>query len=98
MGIIQQRAYEKQLSAYLDGTSANMDVAWHTLRNAIYATGCRIHLLETQTFHQANQTAWRYFENALTSHTQTLLFKTSLTSVQALTVMAGCRRDTTRTT
>ena len=75
------------MNAYLDGVSNDQELAWHALRNAIYASGCRIYLSETRSFHEANRVAWTYFENALALHTETLLFKTSLTSVQALTVM-----------
>jgi hypothetical protein len=87
MGVVNRANFEGQLKAYLDGLWTDIDIAWHALRNAIYATGCRIHLSETQSFQDANRAAWVYFENALALHTETLLFKTSLTSVQALTVM-----------
>ena len=88
MGVVQQSTFESQLTAYLDGVTSHVDIAWHALRNAIYASGCRIHLSETQSFHEANRLAWTYFENALALHTEILLFRTSLASVQALTVMA----------
>ncbi|KAK5095932.1 hypothetical protein LTS08_007813 [Lithohypha guttulata] len=85
MGVVHQTTFESQLNAYLDGVSNDLDTAWHALRNAIYASGCRIYLSETRSFYEANRVAWTYFENALALYTETLLFKTSLTSVQALT-------------
>lgn len=87
MGVVHQTTFESQLAAYLSGTTTDFEIAWHALRNAIYATGCRIHLSETRSVHEANRVAWTYFENALALHTQILLFKTSLVGVQALTVM-----------
>ncbi|KAK5064847.1 hypothetical protein LTR84_000681 [Exophiala bonariae] len=88
MGVVQRSTFETQLTSYLNGVTSHVDVAWHALRNAIYASGCRIHLSETQSFQEANRVAWTYFENALAFYAQILLFRTSLTSVQALTVMA----------
>lgn len=87
MGIVNQVLFETQLQAYLDGSTSGTEVAWHALRNAIYAAGSRIYLSETRTSKDANQVAWGYFENALALHTETLLFQTSITSVQALTIM-----------
>jgi hypothetical protein len=91
MGVVQRSTFETQLTFYLNGVTNHVDVAWHALRNAIYASGCRIHLSETQSFHEANRVAWTYFENALAFYAQILLFRTSLTSVQALTVMVSTK-------
>lgn len=89
MGVVHRQTFESQLEGHLAGSAGDLELAWHTLRYTILATGSRIHLSQTPSFHQANQIAWRYFENALALHTQTLLFKASLTSVQALTVMVS---------
>lgn len=87
MGIVHRPTFEAQLRLYLQGTSTDQDTAWHTLRHTIYASGCRIILSESLSFHEANNTAWSYFENALALLAGTILFQTSITSIQALTVM-----------
>lgn len=61
--------------------------AWYALRNAIYASGCRLQLAKRRTFREVYRTAWGYFENALSVHTELLYFRSSLLAVQALTVM-----------
>ncbi|KAK5102748.1 hypothetical protein LTS08_003548 [Lithohypha guttulata] len=88
MGIVHRPTFEAQLRLYLQGASADHDTAWHALRHTIYASGCRIILSESLSFHEANNTAWSYFENALALLAGTILFQTSITSIQALTVMA----------
>lgn len=87
MGIINRTVFEQQLSSYFDDSLGDVDMAWHALRYAICAAGCRINLSETHSVQDANETAWAYFENALALHSQILLFKTTLINVQALTVM-----------
>lgn len=36
MGVVQRSTFESQLTAYLDGVTSHVDIAWHALRNAIY--------------------------------------------------------------
>ena len=87
LGIVHRPTFEAQLRSYLTGDTINTDVAWHALRNAIYASGCRLHLSGSSSFEEANRAAWAYLENALALYTDTLLFRSSITSVQAMAVM-----------
>ncbi|KAK5304001.1 hypothetical protein LTR99_004457 [Exophiala xenobiotica] len=88
LGIVHRPWFEHRLKAHLDGQNDDEDPSWYALRNVIYASGSRIVLAKTKSFRQANQLAWRWFENALSVHTEILYFRTSLIGVQALTLMA----------
>ncbi|KAH0846011.1 putative fungal specific transcription factor [Fonsecaea pedrosoi] len=88
LGIVHRPWFEAQLRAYFDGAVTDTDPTWYALRNAVYASGCRIELSKTSTFQEANQSAWGYFENALSVQTEMLYFRTSIVGVQALTLMA----------
>jgi hypothetical protein len=44
---------------------------------------------KTYSFQEASQRAWMYFENALAVYARLLFYKTSITGVQALTLMVG---------
>jgi hypothetical protein len=87
LGIVHRPWFEHRLKAHLDGQNDDEDPSWYALRNVIYASGSRIVLAKTKSFRQANQLAWRWFENALSVHTEILYFRTSLIGVQALTLM-----------
>ena len=76
-----------QLKGYFDRGVTNADPAWYALRNAVYASGCRIELSKYASIQEANQSAWGYFENALSVHTEILYFRASIVGVQALTLM-----------
>ncbi|OAL39604.1 hypothetical protein AYO20_01001 [Fonsecaea nubica] len=88
LGIVHRPWFEAQLRAHFDGAVTDTDPTWYALRNAVYASGCRIELSKTSTFQEANQSAWGYFENALSVQTEMLYFRTSIVGVQALTLMA----------
>ncbi|EXJ70411.1 uncharacterized protein A1O5_06479 [Cladophialophora psammophila CBS 110553] len=88
LGIVHRPWFDTQLKGYFDGDVMDTDPAWYALRNAIYAFGCRIELSNCGSFQEANQSAWGYFENALSVHTEMLYFRTSIVGVQALTLMA----------
>ncbi|KAK5199661.1 hypothetical protein LTR92_000202 [Exophiala xenobiotica] len=87
LGIVHRPWFEHRLKAHLDGQNDDEDPSWYALRNVIYASGSRTVLAKTKSFRQANQLAWRWFENALSVHTEILYFRTSLIGVQALTLM-----------
>lgn len=67
------------------------DASWYALRMAIFACGCQIELSKTQSFHEANETGWRYFENTLSVYTKILFYQTSIIGVQALVVMVSSK-------
>jgi hypothetical protein len=87
LGIVHRPWFEAQLKGYFNGTINDSDPAWYALRNAIYASGCRIELSKYKPFSEANQMAWGWFENALAVHTEILYFRTSILGVQVLTLM-----------
>ncbi|KAH7068618.1 fungal-specific transcription factor domain-containing protein [Paraphoma chrysanthemicola] len=86
--IVNRTWFEGRLKAYQNGHITDDDPAWYALRNAVYASGARIEVSKTGTFHDAYQTAWAFFSNSLSVHTELLYFRTSLMAVQALTIMA----------
>jgi hypothetical protein len=66
------------------------DPAWYALRNTVYASGYRLsssNMPYSNTFGEIQQKAWRYFEKALSVHTELLYGSTGLMAVQALTAM-----------
>ncbi|KAJ2905583.1 hypothetical protein MKZ38_004877 [Zalerion maritima] len=88
LGIVHRPWFESRLKAHISSPSSDEDPSWYALRNIIYASGCRIVLSKHATFQEANRSAWEWFENALSVHTEILYFRTSLVGVQALTLMA----------
>ncbi|EXJ68312.1 uncharacterized protein A1O5_08927 [Cladophialophora psammophila CBS 110553] len=88
-GIVHRPWLESKLQAHLANPSGDDDPVWYALRNAIFATGCRIVLSRTESFSKAKREAWRYFQNALSMNVQLLYLRTSLMSVQAMTIMTA---------
>ena len=91
-GIVQRPVFETRLRAQLTQSPGfEDDPSWYALRNAVYATGCRIVLSKdpSTTFGEDQARAWRYFENALSVHTELLYTPTGLPAVQALAIMVG---------
>lgn len=91
-GVISQATFEAQLRAHFRrrrSTADEEDFEWYALRNAVYASGCRAlgvtqgHSPQTEMCSKS----WRYFENALSVHTDLLYSRTSLMAVQALILM-----------
>lgn len=85
-GIVLRSQFAARLRSHFDGAPDD-DRAWYALRNAIYAIGCRIVMSKTHSFTEAYRTAWCFFENALSAHTEMLYFRTSILGVRALAVM-----------
>lgn len=65
------------------------DPAWYALRNAVYASGCRILVNRSMGFQAAQEQAWPFFENALSVQSQVLYWQTTVIGVQAFAVMVG---------
>ncbi|KIW30214.1 uncharacterized protein PV07_05973 [Cladophialophora immunda] len=87
-GLMDQARFESRLQAHFAGALNDDDPAWFALRNTIYAAGARIELSRAGSYRHACEVAWTYFANALLVHTELLYFRTSLSSIQALAVMA----------
>lgn len=85
-GVVNRRVFENRLRATWAGTCSD-DSAWYALRNTVYAAGCKI-LLTTGNPSFAEDLPWRYFENALSVHTDLLFLRSDITAIQALMQMA----------
>ncbi|KAF4453500.1 Transcription factor [Fusarium albosuccineum] len=86
-GLVDRASFEGRLKAHLENNGKNENPAWYALRNAIYATGCRLELSKTGKFRHASQTSWAYFSNSLSVHLELMYFQTTMMAIQALTVM-----------
>ncbi|KAJ3547726.1 hypothetical protein NM208_g1363 [Fusarium decemcellulare] len=90
--ITDRHDFERRLRAH-HGTdpASTSDKQWYALRNIIYASGCRYLLSKSSTpdaFSEARAQSWKYFENALSAHTDLLYRQTDMVSIQALVLMA----------
>lgn len=77
------------------------DPAWYALRNTVYASGYRLSsssMPYSNTFDEIQGKAWKYFEKALSVHTELLYCSTGLMAVQALTAMVWISRANSRGT
>lgn len=74
---------------YHKKTPKKDDPAWFALRNVVFALGYRSILAKNPnaTFATAQAKAWRFFKNSLSVLTEILLPPSSLTAIQALTLM-----------
>ncbi|PVH76694.1 hypothetical protein DL98DRAFT_464707 [Cadophora sp. DSE1049] len=94
--VVSRSAFETRLHSHFEhgNTSAHDESAsWYALRNIVYASGCRAELGKTtagycSTFQRGQIGGYRYFENALSRHTELMFCKTGLMAVQALVAMA----------
>lgn len=68
------------------------DTAWYALRNTIYAAGCRVQLSELEYLSplaKAQESSWRYFENALSVLPDLLYPWTDPMAIHALLLMVS---------
>lgn len=64
------------------------DPSYYALRNVIWATGSRIvHSKTANSFSETWRTAWGWFENALSVHTEIIFLGSFMTVVQVLILM-----------
>ncbi|CAG9988756.1 unnamed protein product [Clonostachys byssicola] len=91
-GIIHRDDFEKRLRDHFQmNPDSRSDASWYALRNTIYASGCRVFLCADsgpESFSRSRAQSWKYFENALSVHTELLYVSTDITSIQALILMA----------
>jgi hypothetical protein len=87
-GVVFRPAFEARLQQHFEGGVPD-DPAWYATRNIVYASGCRILSSKdpSTTFLESQQRAWKYFENAISVHTDLLITPTGLLAVQALALM-----------
>ncbi|OAL31714.1 hypothetical protein AYO20_08107 [Fonsecaea nubica] len=88
MAIVHRPWFEQRLSEFYNSGMKDQDASWYALRMAIFASGSQIELSKTKSFREANETGWRYFENALSVYTNILFYQTSVEGVQALVIMS----------
>ncbi|KAF2186192.1 hypothetical protein K469DRAFT_687197 [Zopfia rhizophila CBS 207.26] len=90
-GIVNRQVFEAKLQSHFSNQGTVDDASWYALRNAVYATGCKAHISRNnhpQSFKHAQSEAWKYFENALSVHTELIYMRSGLMAVQALMIMA----------
>ncbi|TVY30806.1 putative transcriptional regulatory protein [Lachnellula hyalina] len=92
--IVVRSSFEARLNAHFANDNASgqdEDAAWYSLRNTVYAFGCRAELGRTSyssTFAEAQIAGWKYFQNAMSRHMELIYCRTGLMAVQALVTMA----------
>jgi hypothetical protein len=92
-GVVERSTFEARLHLqHSQSSSYEDDISWFALRNTVFASGCRIVMSKdsANTFAEIQAQAWRYFENALSVHTDLLYTPTGLTAVEALALMVSC--------
>jgi hypothetical protein len=95
--VVSRASFESRLRAYFKNTlisARDDDVAWYALRNAIYASGCRSHLLvgaSNAKFRVGIGHGWQFFQNAMAVLTELVYEATSLMTLQALIIMVRSR-------
>ncbi|KIW06082.1 uncharacterized protein PV09_03253 [Verruconis gallopava] len=90
-GVVDRKQFETKLEAQFCGDLKNDDPEWYALRNAVYASGCKVYLSRlsrSNSFVKSQEQAWKYFENALSVHTELIYMRSSLMAIQALVTMA----------
>ncbi|KIW38530.1 uncharacterized protein PV06_09486 [Exophiala oligosperma] len=92
-GIIDRSVFEQRLRDHYStqGSSVRFDSAWYALRNTVYAIGCLSALSRgpyPSAFVEARSQAWRYFENALSVHTELIYARSGMDAVQVMIAMA----------
>lgn len=93
-GIIDRSVFEQRLRDHYStqGSSVRFDSAWYALRNTVYAIGCLSALSRgpyPSAFVEARSQAWRYFENALSVHTELIYARSGMDAVQVMIAMVS---------
>ncbi|VUC32619.1 unnamed protein product [Clonostachys rosea] len=91
-GVVHRDDFEKRLQDHFQtNPDSRSDASWYALRNTIYASGCRVSLCaesDPESFTRSRAESWKYFENALSVHTDLLYVSSDIMSIQALMLMA----------
>ncbi|KAL5314332.1 hypothetical protein ACEPPN_018758 [Leptodophora sp. 'Broadleaf-Isolate-01'] len=94
--VVSRSTFEARLQSHFehsDNPAYDDSASWYAMRNIVYASGCRAELGKAtasycSTFQSAQVGGFRYFENALSRHTELIFCRTGLMAVQALVAMA----------
>ena len=89
--VVHRPEFEHHLRGYFNNRYSDIDPAWYAVRNAVYASGCRLYHSANQeaSFSRIQEEAWGYFSNALSVHSDLLLRSPSLRAVRALLAMVS---------
>ncbi|KAH7351463.1 fungal-specific transcription factor domain-containing protein [Pyrenochaeta sp. MPI-SDFR-AT-0127] len=88
--VINRGQFETRLDSFFASGQKNDDAEWYALRNAVYASGCKVYLAQqcqTDSFDLSQAESWKYFENALSVHTELVYMRSGLMAIQALVTM-----------
>lgn len=92
LNTIHRTTFETRLRLSIEfGTVFDSDPAWYALRNVVYAFGSRIVIYKQSmlgNWAEAQKESWKYFENALSVHTELAYAASNVTAAQALLAMA----------
>lgn len=93
-GVVDRSLFESRLREQMEARqpAGPEDTAWYALRNTIYAAGCRVQLSELEYLSplaKAQESSWRYFENALSVLPDLLYPWTDAMAIHALLLMVS---------
>ncbi|KAH7077568.1 fungal-specific transcription factor domain-containing protein [Paraphoma chrysanthemicola] len=89
--VINRAQFEIRLNDFFTNGHKNDDAEWYALRNAVYASGCKVYFAQkaqADSFDLSQTESWKYFENALSVHTELVYMRSGLMAIQALVTMA----------
>ncbi|OAL50323.1 hypothetical protein IQ07DRAFT_587004 [Pyrenochaeta sp. DS3sAY3a] len=89
--LVDEAQFKARLEQHFAGNSKCDEAEWYALRNAVYASGCKVHMVQsspTNSFESSQNCSWRYFENAMSVHTELIYMRSGLMAIQALMTMA----------
>ena len=93
MNIVERESFEARLRTHLTAPeSISSDVGWYSVRNMVYAFGARVLAYndsEPNSWSQAQDRGWAYFQNAFSVHSDLVFCWSSVTAIQALFIMVG---------
>lgn len=92
-GLVPRRAFETQLrDHYAHPKPPESDFSWYTLRNIVFAIGCRYAVSRggrPANYIAAQRQSWGYFENALSVHTNLVYMPSDISAIEAIALMVG---------
>ena len=86
-GAVRRDLFQPRFEAHLAGSKKDNNPAIYAIRNAIFATGCRIKMAPVVGYSKAAEMAMGWFENAMSVHTELLYMPTTIIAVTALVIM-----------
>lgn len=89
---MDEAQFKEKLEQHFAGNAKSDEAEWYALRNAVYASGCKVHMVQsspTNSFESSQNSSWRYFENAMSVHTELIYMRSGLMAIQALMTMVS---------